>query len=105
MTEARTGPEPDASTRSRSKMRFGIDQARGKLVLGSVRVPLPKSRLARMSVGTALIGGGCLGFLPILGFWMVPLGLLILSQDSATVRRGRRRMSVWWGRKRQRRRG
>ena len=102
MTEARTGPEPDASKRSRSKTRFGIDHARGKLVMGSVRVPLPKSRLARMSVDTALIGGGFLGFLPILGFWMVPLGLVILSHDSATVRRWRRRMSVWWGRKRQR---
>lgn len=54
-----------------------------------------------MSVGGGLIFGGFLGFLPILGFWMLPLGFLILSQDSAIVRRWRRRLGVWWGRRRQ----
>lgn len=84
-----------------NKRRFGIDYGAGKLVLGRVRIPLPKSRLARMSVGGGLIFGGFLGFLPILGFWMLPLGFLILSQDSAIVRRWRRRLGVWWGRRRQ----
>lgn len=101
MNDASNPSHADATRRPRPKKRFGVDHARGKLVLGSMHVPLPKSRLARMSVGTALIGGGCLGFLPILGFWMIPLGFVILSQDSATVRRWRRRMSVWWGRKRE----
>jgi hypothetical protein len=31
-------------------------------------------RWARLVVGVLLIVGGLLGFLPILGFWMVPLG-------------------------------
>ena len=60
---------------------------------------LPGSRLARMAIGIILIVGGILGFLPILGFWMVPLGLLVLSADSARIRRLRRRVEVWWGRK------
>jgi hypothetical protein len=41
-----------------------------------------------------LIGGGVLGFLPILGFWMIPLGLLVLSFDLPQVRRWRRRFLV-----------
>jgi hypothetical protein len=54
-----------------------------------------------MILGVAMIAGGLLGFLPILGFWMIPVGLLILSVDIPVVRRGRRRLSVWWGRRRQ----
>ena len=100
MNQAEAQPQPRPAKSPKEKKRFGIDHAKGQLVLGGLRLPLPKSRLARMSVGTALIGGGCLGFLPILGFWMLPLGFVILSHDSAVVRRWRRRMSVWWGRKR-----
>jgi len=51
-------------------------------------------------LGVLLIIGGILGFLPVLGFWMIPLGLIILSQDFASVRRFRRRWTVkltrWW---------
>lgn len=65
---------------------------------------LPRSRLARIGVGVALIFGGILGFLPVLGFWMVPLGVLVLSQDIPAVRRFRRkfwvRISRWWSRRR-----
>ena len=41
----------------------------------------------RRTVGATLIIGGVLGFLPILGFWMLPLGLLVLSDDIPWVRR------------------
>ena len=50
-----------------------------------------------------LILFGILGFLPVLGFWMVPLGLLVLSHEFAAVRRLRRRLVVWWEKRRQRR--
>jgi hypothetical protein len=51
---------------------------------------------ARMSIGVALVFGGFLGFLPILGFWMVPLGLIILSVDFPVIRRvGRRARAKW----------
>ncbi|MGO4439968.1 hypothetical protein [Rhizobium sp. RAF56] len=79
---------------------FGIDHANHQLILGSVRLPLPQSRLWRMTLGFMLVLGGFLGFLPVLGFWMVPLGLLVLSHDLAIVRRWRRRLSVWWTKKR-----
>jgi purine-cytosine permease-like protein len=62
----------------------------------SVRVPAHP--LMRASLGILLIIGGLLGFLPILGFWMLPLGLIILSVDFAFVRRFRRRATVSVGR-------
>ena len=61
---------------------------------------LPHSRALRISLGALLIFFGILGFLPVLGFWMIPLGLLILSHDLAIVRRWRRRLAVWWERRR-----
>ena len=60
---------------------------------------LPQSRLLRTALGVGLILLGVLGFLPVLGFWMVPLGLLVLSYDIAAIRRLRRRLSVWWGKR------
>ena len=70
------------------------------LRLGDRRITLPASRLARICIGVLLIIGGILGFLPVLGFWMIPLGILVLSVDLGPVRRARRRFQVWWGRKR-----
>ena len=63
------------------------------------QIPMPRSRLLRIVIGVLFIIFGCLGFLPILGFWMIPVGLLILSYEFATIRRLRRRISVWWGRR------
>lgn len=56
-----------------------------------------------MVFGVLLVIGGILGFLPVLGFWMVPLGIIVLSVDLHIVRRLRRRFEVRWGRWRQRR--
>jgi hypothetical protein len=64
---------------------------------GNKTMALPASRVTRMGIGIALVLGGFLGFLPILGFWMVPLGLIILSVDVPFVRRWRRRAAVWIG--------
>ena len=65
---------------------------------------MPQSRRARIIIGCVLVFLGCFGFLPVLGFWMIPLGLLILSYEFSRVRRWRRRSSVWWGVRRGRRR-
>src|SRR6185295_1543872 len=56
------------------------------------------SRPLRIAMGIALIIGGFLGFLPILGFWMIPLGVMVLSIDFHPVRRFRRLFEVRWGR-------
>ncbi|WP_160004914.1 hypothetical protein [Rhizobium sp. 18055] len=80
--------------------RFGIDHSTGHIIMGPTRIRLPKSRAARLSIGGLLVFGGFLGFLPILGFWMVPLGVLVLSHDLHIARRMRRRFAVWWHRRR-----
>lgn len=85
----------------RKPKRFGIDPQTGRLAVAGWQIPMPRSRLGRIIIGCVLIVGGILGFLPILGFWMVPLGLLVLSNDLPIVRRWRRRMQLWWARRRQ----
>lgn len=41
----------------------------------------PSSRLIRFPLGILLIFGGIFSFLPVLGIWMLPLGLLLLALD------------------------
>jgi hypothetical protein len=54
----------------------------------------PSSRWVRIPVGILLIIGGILSFLPILGLWMLPLGLLLLAQDLPFLQRPMRRLLV-----------
>lgn len=56
----------------------------------------------RKTIGMLLVVGGCLGFLPVLGYWMVPVGLALLAVDFPTARRLNRRLIVAWGRWRRR---
>ena len=58
------------------------------------RVPVPGHPILRALLGVVFVIGGLLGFLPVLGFWMIPLGLLILSIDFPPVRRFRRHLTV-----------
>lgn len=41
----------------------------------------PSSRWVRIPLALLLVAGGILSFLPILGLWMLPLGLLLIAQD------------------------
>ena len=45
------------------------------------RLRHPKAVWVRVPAGIALTGGGVLGFLPVLGFWMLPIGLALLAYD------------------------
>ena len=47
----------------------------------------------RIVVGVLLILGGFLGFLPVLGFWMIPLGVMVAALDVELFRRWRRQRS------------
>jgi fatty acid desaturase len=52
-------------------------------------------RAIRIGVGVALVLLGLLGFLPILGFWMVPLGLAVIFFEVPFVRRAWVRLRGW----------
>lgn len=55
----------------------------------------PASRWARIPAGVILILLGLVGFLPVLGFWMAPLGLLLLAHDIPFLRRPARFLLIW----------
>ncbi len=67
--------------------------------VGHTKIKLPGSPLVRQGMGVGLLAGGVLGFLPVLGFWMIPLSLVVLSVDNPPIRRSRRKIEVWWGRR------
>ena len=52
----------------------------------------PASRWARIPAGLLLSVGGLLWFLPLLGLWMLPLGLLLLAEDVPVLDRVRERI-------------
>ena len=76
-----------------------------KVKFGTRSVELPGNRIVRIAMGVGLVILGIFGsVLPLLGVWMIPLGLIVLSVDIPVVRRMNRRISVafsrWWhGRK------
>jgi len=55
----------------------------------------PSARWVRIPAGVLLIIGGLFGFLPVLGLWMLPLGLILLSEDIPALRRLTNRVLHW----------
>ena len=55
----------------------------------------PGSGWVRYPLALALIGGGVIGFLPILGFWMIPLGLVLIAEDIPFLQRPLGRLIRW----------
>ena len=76
-------------------------QVVARIRFGRFSVSLPANRLVRIALGAALVVLGLFfGFLPVLGYWMVPVGFLILATDIPPIRRFNRRVTVaivgWW---------
>ena len=67
------------------------------------RIRQPKARLIRIPLGILLVIGGIFSFLPVLGIWMLPLGLLLLAIDlvflqgpvNSAIVRGSRKWTTW----------
>ncbi|WP_281856060.1 hypothetical protein [Litoreibacter halocynthiae] len=59
--------------------------------------------IIRVPVALIFIIGGFLAILPVFGFWMLPIGLLLLAVDITTLRgplagmivRARRQIKLW----------
>ena len=76
--------EPDPAGRPPPKLRlFGRE------------FTLPKSRPLRIAIGVFLVLCGFLGFLPVLGFWMAPLGLILIAEDLPFLRPPLARLFAW----------
>jgi hypothetical protein len=91
-----------------------LDRLRRKLPRWMARalhwLQRPSSRWVRIPVGLLLMLGGVFSILPLLGLWMLPLGLLLLVEDVAFLRRPTRLVIIcverrWqrWRRRRRRR--
>lgn len=59
----------------------------------------PSSRLVRFPLGLLLMAGGVFGFLPILGLWMLPVGLVLIAQDVPPLRKPTAKTLGWIERK------
>ena len=82
MSDNKSGDKPDLDEElDRLQARLPHHVSR---FMQKVRSPAVKPY--RIPAGIALTAGGIVGFLPILGFWMVPLGLAVLAQDVPVMR-------------------
>src|SRR4249920_1385043 len=59
----------------------------------------PSSFAARLSVAVLLILGGIFSFLPVLGVWMLPLGLVLFAQDVPPLQKPMAQSLGWIERK------
>src|SRR5512134_257502 len=55
----------------------------------------PESRWVRIPAAFLFIFGGFLGFLPVLGFWMLPIGVVLLALDIPMLKRPTSRALNW----------
>jgi hypothetical protein len=102
-------PRPHRLPRDKARLQRQFDRLRARLpwLDGWIRhLQSDRAALIRLPLALLLILGGLLSFLPVLGIWMLPLGLMLLALDipvlrgpvSAAIIRVRR----WWARRRRR---
>ena len=80
---------PDKGRDLKARRRRRKLAASAYLLLRKGRRYLPP--VLRGVLGICLLVGGILGFLPVLGFWMIPLGLALLATDIPPLERWFRR--------------
>lgn len=94
-------------SKSRARLDRQFDRLQRKIPGFAARwleqIRRPEARWIRVPLGIILILGGVFSFLPVLGIWMLPLGLLLLALDLAflqgpvnsAILRGTRKWSTW----------
>lgn len=55
----------------------------------------PAHRRVRLPIGIVLIITGFFGFLPVIGFEFIPLGMLLIAQDIPVLREPVGRFTLW----------
>lgn len=76
-----------SKARDRLNRQFDVIVRRFPRLGGLVRfLRADHSRLLRFPLGLLFIFGGLFSFLPILGFWMFPLGLMLIAVDVPFLR-------------------
>jgi hypothetical protein len=91
----------EASTEAKTEriLQRRLDKAEHYLpgILGEwvAHLRRPSASWVRVPLGILLVLGGLLSILPVLGIWMLPLGLVLLTLDVALLRRPTARMLVF----------
>jgi hypothetical protein len=78
-----------------ARLELLIDRLPGRLRRMTHWLLRPSSRLVRIPAGILLVIGGVFSILPVLGIWMLPLGLILLAEDVPPLRRRRERALKW----------
>jgi hypothetical protein len=92
---ASTAPSRSRTRDSEERLQRLIGRLPGWLQRAVRWLRRPSARWLRIPAGLLLIVGGILSFLPLLGIWMLPLGLILLAEDIAVLRRLRDRALDW----------
>jgi hypothetical protein len=105
-----------AHRRSDDKLGEAFDEleraAPGSLARAIRWMRKPRARIVRLPLGIVCIVGSFFWFLPVLGLWFLPLGLMLIAQDVPFLRRPIGRMTLylldrwkqsrrWWARKKE----
>jgi hypothetical protein len=90
-------------SKSEDRLQRQFDELQSKLPARLARMlqwlRKPSARLVRIPLGILLIFGGIFSFLPLLGIWMLPLGLLLLAIDLPFLQEPVVNGIVWFRRK------
>ena len=90
---------PATATNERDQLDQAFDEleraAPGRLSRLIARLRKPEARMVRIPLGVLCIIGSFLWFLPVLGLWFLPLGLLLIAQDVRFLRRPVGRLTLY----------
>jgi hypothetical protein len=95
--------ETQDETQEKDKAQDDLDEAFDELeratpdsVTKAIRwLRQPQARVVRIPLGLLLMAASFLWFLPVLGLWFLPLGLLLIAQDVRFLRRPVGRMTLY----------
>jgi hypothetical protein len=87
--------DPAETRHRRQRMARLLDRLPDRLRRATIWLLRPHARWIRIPAGLLLILGGVFSILPILGLWMLPLGLILLAEDVPLLRRWREKALDW----------
>lgn len=93
---------PDLAAAWDARMAQALERAPRGLSRGVTWLRQPSKRWLRLPAGGLLILGGCFSILPVLGLWMLPLGLALLGEDHPPFKVALERAAGWGERRWQR---
>lgn len=65
-----------------ARIERALARAPGRIGSAVRYLRAPSRRFLRIAVAALLVLGGLLSILPVLGIWMLPLGLALLAEDA-----------------------